>query len=98
MNLKELVQNNLKLNTSKIYFDEQMTKHTTFKIGGPAEVFIKVENIEDLKQILDFTNKNNIKLTVMGNGSNVLVLDSGIKGIVAKIEIKKFAFTDDLIE
>ena len=96
MNLKELVQNNLKLNTSKIYFDEPMTKHTTFKIGGPAEVFIKVDNIEDLKQILDFTNKNNIQLTVMGNGSNVLVLDSGIKGIVAKIEIKKFDFGDTL--
>ena len=96
MNLKELVQNNLKLNTSKMYFDEPMTKHTTFKIGGPAEVFIKVDNIEDLKQILDFTNKNNIQLTVMGNGSNVLVLDSGIKGIVAKIEIKKFEFGDTL--
>ena len=90
MSLKELVQNNLKLNTSKITFDEPMTKHTTFKIGGPAEVFIKVDNIEDLKKILDFTNKNNVPLTIMGNGSNVLVLDSGIKGIVAKIEIKKF--------
>ena len=90
MSLKELVQENLKLTSSKIYFDEQMSKNTTFKIGGPAEVFIKVNNIEDLKQILDFTNKNNIPLTIMGNGSNVLVLDSGIKGITAKIEIHAF--------
>ena len=92
MNLKELVQESLKLNTSKIYFDEPMTKHTTFKIGGPAEVFIKVDDVEDLKQVLDFTNQNNIPLTIMGNGSNVLVLDSGIKGITAKIEIKKLDF------
>ncbi|MBO4293725.1 MAG: UDP-N-acetylmuramate dehydrogenase [Clostridia bacterium] len=90
MSLKELVQNNLKLTSSKIYFDEPMSKHTTFKIGGPAEVFIKVGEIEDLKQILNFTNKNNIPLTIMGNGSNVLVLDSGIKGITAKIEIQTF--------
>ena len=90
MSLKELVQENFKLTSSKIYFDEPMSKHTTFKIGGPAEVFIKVGEIEDLKQILNFTNKNNIPLTIMGNGSNVLVLDSGIKGITAKIDIKKF--------
>lgn len=90
MNLKELVQNNLKLNTSKIYFDEPMKKHTTFKIGGLADCLIKVENLEDLRAIVDFTNKNNIPLTIMGNGSNVLVLDGGIRGIVVKIDIKKF--------
>ena len=95
MNLKELVQENLKLNTSKIYFDEPMSKHTTFKIGGPAEVFIKVGEIEDLKQIIDFANTNKIPLTIMGNGSNVLVLDSGIKGITAKIDIKKFEVFGD---
>lgn len=90
MSLKELISDNLKLNTSKIYFDEPMNKHTTFKIGGPAEVFIKVRDVEDLKQILKFKNENNIPLTVIGNGSNILVSDKGIKGIVAKIEIKKF--------
>ncbi|MBO6233741.1 MAG: UDP-N-acetylmuramate dehydrogenase [Clostridia bacterium] len=90
MSLKELISDNLKLNTSKIYFDEPMNKHTTFKIGGPAEVFIKVRDVEDLKQILKFKNENNITLTVIGNGSNILVSDKGIKGIVAKIEIKKF--------
>jgi len=98
MNLKELVQSNLKLKTSKIYFDEPMSTHTTFKIGGPAEVFIKVGEIEDLKQILDFTNTNNIPLTIIGNGSNLLVLDNGIKGITAKIEIKKFAVFGDTFQ
>jgi len=95
MNLKELVQESLKLNTSKIYFDEEMSKHTTFKIGGPAEVFIRVGEIGDLKQIIDFTKTNQIPLTIMGNGSNVLVLDSGIKGITAKIDIKKYEISQN---
>lgn len=90
MNIKELIENNLKLNTSKIYFDEPMAKHTTFKIGGLADCLIKVETQEDLKQIVEFTKTNSIPLTIMGNGSNVLVLDGGIRGIVIKIDIKKF--------
>ena len=97
MNLKELVQNNLKLTSSKIYFDEPMKKHTTFKIGGCADCLIKVDNIEDLQAIVDFSNKNNIPLTVMGNGSNVLVLDGGIRGIVVKINIQKLEINENTV-
>ena len=89
MNLKEIIENNLKLNSSKIYFDEPMAKHTTFKIGGLADCLIKVNSIEDLQTIIEFANKEKIPLTIMGNGSNVLVLDGGIRGIVVKIDIKK---------
>lgn len=89
MNLKELIENDNIINTMKVSFGEPMKNHTSFKIGGNAECFIKVETKEDLKQILKFVSQNNIPLTILGNGSNVLVLDGGIKGIVAKIEIKK---------
>ena len=89
MDFKELINNNLKLNTSKIHFDEPMKKHTIFKIGGSAECLIIVENLDELIQILQFANKNQIPLTVIGNGSNLLVLDGGIKGITLKINIKK---------
>lgn len=89
MELKKLIQNNLKTDSLKIYFDEPMKKYTSFKIGGNAECLIKVETKEQLSQILKFAKENNIKLTILGNGSNVLVLDGGIKGIVLKIEIKK---------
>lgn len=100
MNLKELVESNLKLKTSKIYFDESMKKHTTFKLGGLADCLIKVDNVEDLKEIIEFINKNEIPLTVIGNGSNILVLDGGIRGIVVKINIKTFNINknDDLIQ
>ena len=68
--------------------DEPMKKHTSFKIGGNAEFFVKVETLEQLQKILEFTQENNIQLTIVGNGSNLLVKDSGIRGIVAKISIQ----------
>ena len=70
-----------------IYINEPMKNHTSFKIGGPAEYFIKIENVEQLKEIL--RNIKNQQITIIGNGSNILVTDKGIKGIVLKIEIKK---------
>ena len=72
-----------------IYINEPMSKHTSFKIGGPAECFIKIKTIEQLRNILEYEKKDNIPLTVIGNGSNLLVSDEGIKGIVLKIEIEK---------
>ncbi len=73
----------------KVLFDEPMSKHTTFKVGGPAECYIKIDNIKDLRNILKFAKNNDIKITVLGNGSNVLVLDKGIKGIVLNIRFNK---------
>ena len=68
-----------------IRFDEPMSKHTTFKIGGSAECFIQVEDIKDLRKILRFAKEKQIPISILGNGSNVLVLDKGIKGIVLNI-------------
>ena len=89
MNLRELIEkSNLQIDKDKILYNEPMIKHTTFKIGGPAECFVKIDNIEDLKEILSFSKKNKIPLTVIGNGSNLLVLDNGIKGITICIKIE----------
>ena len=77
------------ISKEKIYINEPMSKHTTFQIGGPAECFIKIESQGELKSILNFVKEKNIPLTIIGNGSNILVSDDGIKGIVLKIEIKK---------
>lgn len=76
-----------KIPKENIYIDEQMSKHTSFKIGGNAEFFIKAKNVEQVKEIIKIVSQNNIPLTIVGNGSNILVSDSGIKGIVLKIEI-----------
>ena len=78
-----------KLNISDIKMDEEMSKHTSFKIGGNADIFIKTSKIEELKSILEFARKNNINITIIGNGSNVLVKDNGIRGIVIKLDFKQ---------
>lgn len=88
MELKSLVENTT-IAKEKIFYNELMKKHTTFKIGGPAECFVKVDRVEELKEILKLTNENNIPLTIIGNGSNLLVSDKGIPGITLKINIRK---------
>ena len=80
---------NLGISKDNILFDEPMTNHTTFKVGGPAECYIKIDDIQDLRKILKFAKDKNIEITVLGNGSNVLVLDKGIKGIVLNIRLNK---------
>ena len=97
MEIKRLLENS-KIPKENIYYNEPMSGHTSFKIGGPAEYFIKIKTIEELKELLKITRENNIKLTVIGNGSNILVNDSGIKGIVIKIEIQKLEINDCIIK
>lgn len=79
-----------KLGKEKVLLNEPMSKHTSFKIGGNADIFIKANNIQDLQFILKIVKENNIPLFVLGNGSNLLVSDKGIRGIVCKIDINKF--------
>lgn len=73
------------LDSSKVKFDEPMSKHTTLKVGGIADVLVVVENLEDVIAILNFAKEKDINVTVIGNGSKLLVLDGGIRGIVIKI-------------
>ena len=64
-----------KLNKEQVYLNEPMSKHTSFKIGGPADIFVKPKNVDELKFIIDIAKKNNIETTIIGNGSNLLVRD-----------------------
>ena len=66
-----------------------MRKHTNFKIGGNADVFVIAKNIEEIKCVIKFSKENNILLTILGNGSNVLVSDKGIRGIVLQVGTKE---------
>ena len=81
--------NELDISKERIQYNVPMKNYTSFKIGGPAECLIKVQTIEEVQEILQIANQNNIPLTIIGNGSNILVSDKGIKGIVLKIDIKK---------
>lgn len=88
METLEIIDMLKKIPKENIYHNELMKNHTSFKIGGPAELFIKIDSIDQMQQVLEITKKYNIQLTIVGNGSNLLVKDNGIKGIVAKIELK----------
>ena len=85
----------IKINEKQIYLNEPMKKHTTFKIGGPADIFVKVKTIQELKYVIDVAKKENAPVTVIGNGSNILVKDGGIRGIVVKPEFKEIEFIDE---
>ncbi len=90
MENKEILENLEKIITKeRIKQNEPMSKHTSFKIGGPAEFFIKILSIEELQKILEFAKKEKIKITILGNGSNILVSDKGIQGIVIKTNLKE---------
>lgn len=69
----------------EIKFDEPMSRHTSFGIGGPADCFIIPQDIEDLKKIILFSRERRLPLKVMGRGTNLLVRDKGIRGIVVKL-------------
>ena len=67
---------------SCVEFDEPMSRHTYFKVGGPAEAFIAPKNIKQLAEIINWSGNKGIPYIVIGDGSNLLVKDNGIPGIV----------------
>lgn len=90
MKLEELYQTLTKeIPSEQIFKNEPMSKHTSFKVGGNADIFVKIKNIKELKYTIKIAKKNNMHITFIGNGSNILVKDRGIRGIVAKIEFEE---------
>lgn len=71
-----------KIDSSKMLWNEPIKEYTTFKIGGPADLLLLPENIEELSYICQKTNEYGISPLILGGGSNVLVLDGGIRNVV----------------
>ncbi len=65
---------------------EPMSRHTTFKIGGDADVFVRVKTVDELKAVIALAKQCNIPCFVIGKGSNLLVSDNGIAGVVISLE------------
>ncbi len=65
--------------------NEDMKKHTSFKIGGVADIFVKVKTQQELKGVIEYAKEKEIPITIIGNGSNLLVRDKGIRGITIQI-------------
>ena len=77
--------------------DAPMKKYTSFKCGGNASVLVIPDCVDSLKKIIDFCNSQNTKPLIIGNGSNLLVTDNGINGVVIKIgsDISKIELLDE---
>lgn len=76
---------------------EPMSKHTSFKIGGNADVYIKVNNLSKLSTILKECLASDVDYMILGNGSNLLVSDDGIRGVVIRLDgdFRKITLLDD---
>lgn len=75
---------------SAVLINEPMSKHTTFQIGGPADCLVMPSTVEEVVQIMKVVNEFKVPFTFLGNGSNLLVMDKGIRGIVINLS-EKFA-------
>lgn len=68
-----------------VKMDEPMKDHTAFKIGGPADFMVLPSDAEEIEAVIRFLKSNGIEFLIMGNGSNLLVSDKGLRGVVIKI-------------
>ncbi len=74
-----------KLSPEMIYIDEPMNRHTSFKIGGPADVLVMPKSVDDLKVVVETCQANTCPVHIVGNCSNLLVGDDGVRGVVVKL-------------
>lgn len=72
-----------------------LAPYATVKIGGPADFFIHTKNTDEFIEALEYGQKNNLSITILGNGSNVLISDSGIRGLVIKNDSQEVELLSD---
>ena len=95
----QLICSFLSENNISFLQNEPMSRHTSFKVGGNATFFVTADTPLEVAAVYSFCKENDIGLTILGKGSNVLVSDSGIDGIVLKLsEQPKVEFgADDIL-
>ena len=85
--------------SSLCLMNEPLKKHTTYGIGGPADLMIFPKSKQDLIKVIEIINDNKIQLTILGSGSNVLVSDDGIRGVVISLKnsLKQIEVADNIL-
>ena len=80
----------------KVFLDEPLSKHSSFKIGGPADILIIPDTKEELLECVEICTKNKTPFFILGRGSNILFTDKGVRGVVIKTtNLKEISKTDD---
>ena len=96
----ETVMNEINNETASLcLMNESLKKHTTYGIGGPADLMIFPKSKQDLIKVVEIINKNKIQLAILGSGSNVLVSDNGIRGAVISLKnsLKQIEVDDNIL-
>jgi len=81
----------------KVKTNEPLAKHTTFKVGGPADFFVTVESTEKLAELLKYIDGEGTPYFILGGGSNVLMPDDGFRGVVIKIQSREIKVEEGLL-
>src|SRR3990167_5438392 len=72
--------------------NEPLKNHCTFRVGGPADLFYEMTNIEELPELVSFAEANSIRYKLIGRGTNVLFTDKGFRGLIIKNLSKEIRF------
>ncbi len=83
---------------NKVSANIPLKDYTTFKIGGPAQYLIEVESTELLARAYKLANELKINCTILGGGSNVLVSDQGVRGLVIINRVRELKIEDEIVE
>src|SRR5215813_10969165 len=70
----------------EVRFKEPLSFHTSLRIGGPADIFVVPQDVEDIRLALSFADREQLPVQVIGGGNNLLVKDRGVRGVVLKLE------------
>lgn len=73
------------LGNNRVLEAEPMGKHTTFRIGGPADLFVAPENTDEIKKLIAICKEEEVPYFILGNGSNLLVSDKGYRGVIIQL-------------
>ncbi|MEZ8220644.1 UDP-N-acetylmuramate dehydrogenase [Candidatus Fervidibacteria bacterium JGI MDM2 JNZ-1-D12] len=93
-------KNLTKLVTEPPKFNEPMRHHTTLRVGGPADALVTVHSLDELKKVVQFARERDLPILVLGEGSNLIVRDGGVRGIVLRLsgELTRINFDTQEIE
>ena len=80
------------LGNENVKYNEPMSKHTSFRVGGNADIFAIINSEEKLIKVTKFAKNTSLPITVVGNGTNLLVKDGGIRGLVIKYIANNYSF------
>ena len=99
MNIENAYSNLIKcIPEENVLKHEMMSKHTSFKVGGPADLFIMIQTMSQLREAIKILKHEKIEYKIIGNGSNILVKDEGYRGAIIRPNFVGIEIEEDMID